>query len=96
MRPSLPVAQFICGERNSRKSTTHGGLNVIDAGEFNKVHLTIPPGVVHGVHNRLLRGNIHKHANPLEGSRATGPPGFETDSSSKMRTLQCLTMRVEC
>jgi dTDP-4-dehydrorhamnose 3,5-epimerase len=33
-------------------STTHGVLNVIDAGESNKVLLTIPPEVVHGVHNR--------------------------------------------
>jgi dTDP-4-dehydrorhamnose 3,5-epimerase len=33
-------------------SMTRGALNVIDAGESNKVLLTIPPGVVHGVHNR--------------------------------------------
>ena len=33
-------------------STTHGVLNVIDVGEFNKVLLTIPPEVVHGVQNR--------------------------------------------
>ena len=33
-------------------SATQGSLNVIDAGDFNKVLLTIPPQVVHAVHNR--------------------------------------------
>ncbi len=34
------------------QSATRGALNVIDAGEANKVLLTIPPEVVHAVHNR--------------------------------------------
>jgi len=33
-------------------SRTYGKLNVMDVGERNKVLLTIPPEVVHGVHNR--------------------------------------------
>src|SRR5262245_30109449 len=36
------------------QSTTYGGLNVIDVGESNKILLTIPPEVVHGVQNRGL------------------------------------------
>ena len=31
---------------------TYGTLNVMDLGERNKVLLTIPPNVAHGVHNR--------------------------------------------
>ena len=34
------------------ESRTYGTLNVMDVGERNKVLLTIPPEVVHGVHNR--------------------------------------------
>lgn len=33
-------------------SPTYGKLNVFDFGEANKALLTIPPFVVHGVHNR--------------------------------------------
>ena len=33
-------------------SPTFGKLNVLDVGEKNKVMLTIPPFVIHGVHNR--------------------------------------------
>jgi dTDP-4-dehydrorhamnose 3,5-epimerase len=33
-------------------SPTHGKLNILDVGAANRVTLTIPPFVVHGVHNR--------------------------------------------
>jgi dTDP-4-dehydrorhamnose 3,5-epimerase len=36
------------------QSTTYGELNVIDVGGSNRVLLTIPPEVVHGVQNRGL------------------------------------------
>ncbi|WP_457940283.1 dTDP-4-dehydrorhamnose 3,5-epimerase family protein [Mesorhizobium sp. 10J20-29] len=33
-------------------SPTHGQLNILDVGEANNITLTIPPFVIHGVHNR--------------------------------------------
>lgn len=33
-------------------SRTYGKLDVLDVGEANKILLTIPPMVIHGVHNR--------------------------------------------
>jgi dTDP-4-dehydrorhamnose 3,5-epimerase len=33
-------------------SPTNGKLNIVDVGADNKVQLTIPPFVIHGVHNR--------------------------------------------
>lgn len=35
-----------------KDSPTYGKLNVLDVGAANKVALTIPPYVIHGVHNR--------------------------------------------
>ena len=35
-----------------KESPTYGGLNILDVGIANKVLLTIPPRVVHGVQNR--------------------------------------------
>ena len=36
-------------------SPTYGKLNVLDVGESNKMTLTIPPFVVHGVQNRGMQ-----------------------------------------
>ena len=62
-------------------------LNVIDAGESNKVLLTIPPEVVHGVHNRGTAAAIIsiKTLVPSGGCLLRATPVEETPRGGSLR-----------
>jgi dTDP-4-dehydrorhamnose 3,5-epimerase len=65
-------------------SPTHGALNVIDAGAANKILLTIPPFVVHGVQNPTdeaaffvnMPTYAYDPANPDKARLPKGHPGI--------------------
>jgi dTDP-4-dehydrorhamnose 3,5-epimerase len=65
-------------------STTYGKLNIIDAGRENKVQLTIPPFVVHGVQNAgdqaatfvNMPTNAYDPANPDKSRLPVNHPGI--------------------
>jgi dTDP-4-dehydrorhamnose 3,5-epimerase len=65
-------------------SPTHGKLNIIDAGGENKVQLTIPPLVIHGVQNTgdqaatfiNMPTNAYDPANPDKARLPVTHPGI--------------------